>query len=56
MIIVSEIEVVSEITEEELISAEGDKPELVEGLQVAYTVPSSEVGFDMISFKHFHIL
>ncbi|KAK2165371.1 hypothetical protein LSH36_51g02033 [Paralvinella palmiformis] len=36
------IEVVSEITEEELISAEGDKPELVEGLQVAYTVPSSE--------------
>lgn len=35
-----EIEVVSEITEEELKAAEGDKPVLTAGITVAYTKPA----------------
>ena len=35
-----EIEVVSETTEEELQAAEGDKPQLTEGVTVAYTKPA----------------
>ena len=34
------IELVSETTEEELQTAEGNKPDLVAGVQVAYTVPA----------------
>jgi len=36
---VTEIELVSETTLEELQASEGDQPELTEGLKVAYTVP-----------------
>lgn len=36
-----EIEVISEITEEELKAAEGDKPVLTEGITVAYTKPAN---------------
>ena len=36
----SDIELVSETTEEELKSAEGSAPELVAGLKVAYTTPA----------------
>lgn len=35
-----EIEVVSETTEEEMQAAEGDKPQLTEGVTVAYTKPA----------------
>ncbi|XP_064598161.1 ubiquitin-like modifier-activating enzyme 5 [Liolophura sinensis] len=35
-----EIQLVSETTEEELKAAEGDKPELTEGVRVAYTKPA----------------
>ena len=34
------IELVSETSEEELKSAEGSKPTLAEGIDVAYTVPA----------------
>ncbi|CAL1532041.1 unnamed protein product [Lymnaea stagnalis] len=37
------IEIVSETTDEEARAAEGDKPELTEGVTVAYTKPSAQV-------------
>jgi hypothetical protein len=40
MLLIIEIEVVSETTEEELQAAEGDKPQLTEGVTVAYTKPA----------------
>ena len=40
MLLIIEIEVVSETTEEELQAAEGDKPQLTEGGTVAYTRPT----------------
>ncbi|VDI45246.1 Hypothetical predicted protein [Mytilus galloprovincialis] len=47
-----EIEIVSETTEEELKQAEGEKPQLTEGVTVAYTKPAksaTNVGLDISS-------
>ena len=38
-----EIELVSETTEDEAKAAEGDKPQLTEGVTVAYTKPAAQV-------------
>ena len=38
-----EIELVSETTEDEAKAAEGDRPELTEGVTVAYTKPAVQV-------------
>lgn len=38
------IELVSEVTEEELQAASGPVPDLVEGITVAYTIPEKETG------------
>lgn len=48
--LITEIEVVSETTEEELQAAEGDKPQLTEGVTVAYTKPTkpSQVSSDSV--------
>lgn len=40
------IEVVSETTAEELAAAEGDRPQLTEGLRVAYTAPAPKADGD----------
>lgn len=40
LFLAAEIQLVSETTEEELKAAEGDKPELTEGVRVAYTKPA----------------
>lgn len=37
------IEIVAETTEEEALAAEGKKPELTEGVTVAYTKPVTQV-------------
>ena len=50
----SGIEVVSETTEEESAAAEGQKPELTQGVTVAYTTPQAKVSLSACLSAHFY--